>query len=290
MGISSPEAIADWVETSLLVRNSGSLALDRTLQLGREELGVSGNRVSMALQVMSQRANTLGVLYPFEVVDGIAVKRRQNSPFVNSYATLLLLTPSSVARQIVPGLSVAGMSELMEDIATRALSNYWGPGGEAIRFGYPSTHGRPKEFDQAVVWLANRIGVSPGLGYRPPRRKDGGVDVVAWRRFFDKRAGFPLALAQCTIQEEKFTKTTDIDVRLWSTWLALDRDPLSILVLPGTVQRAGPYWAQLTSVVTVIERLRLVELLARSEDLDTPRVWTTSVTSNLAERLAAAED
>jgi hypothetical protein len=139
-----------------------------------------------------------------------------------------------------------------------------------------------------VEWLAKRIGIEPGRGYRPPRRKDGGVDVVAWRRFVDKRPGFPVALAQCTIQEEAFTKTTDIDTRLWATWLAMDSDPMSLLVLPGTVRRAGPEWSQLTSVVTVVERLRLAELLGRGGG-DTAIEWTSSVLGQLRKLLAAAE-
>jgi hypothetical protein len=290
LGITTPERVADWLEISLLVSSSGNLPLDQALQLGDEELNVSSPQTSMAISVMANRAAILGDLYPFEVIAGIAIRRRAVSPLANTYATLLILTPSSVARLMLPGLVIAQMAELLEGVAQRALSNFWGPGGEAIQFAYPSQIGRPRGFDQAVVWLAGKIGVQPGRGYRPPRRRDGGVDVVAWRRFRDGRPGFPIALAQCTIQEEAFTKTTDIDVRLWATWLAMDTDPMSILVLPGTIRRAGPEWAQLTSVVTVLDRLRLVELLGRSNEPDPPDVWTTGVIGQLAAVLAVAQE
>lgn len=289
-GITAPERIADWLEVSLLVSSSGHLPLDRALQLADEELNVSSNQTSMAINVMAGRATVLGDLYPFEVIAGIAIRRRAASPFVNTYAKLLMLTPSSVARLVLPELAISQMADLLEEVACRALTNLWGPGGEAIQFAYPSKVGRPRDFDQAVVWLASRIGVQPGKGYRPPRRRDGGVDVVAWRRFLDKRPGFPIALAQCTIQEEAFTKTTDIDVRLWSTWLAMDSDPVSILVLPGTVRRAGPQWAQLTSVVTVVERLRLVELLGRGDEPDPMDAWTADVLGQLATVLAVGQE
>jgi hypothetical protein len=139
------------------------------------------------------------------------------------------------------------------------------------------------------LWLAQRLGIDPGTGYRDPRRKDGGVDVVAWRSFMDGRPGFPVALAQCTIQEEALTKTTDIDVRLWATWLAMDLDPLSVLVLPGTIQRAGPRWRQLSSVVMVIERLRLVELLGRSTLEGLELGWADEITNSLESILLAHE-
>ncbi len=289
LGITAPERVADWLEISLLVTSNGHLPVDRALQLGEEELNVAPQQTAMAISVMASRASILGDLYPFEVISGIAIRRRAASRFANTYALLLILTPSSVPRQVLSGLSIPQMSELFEGVAERALTNFWGPGGQAVQFAYPSRLGRPREFDQAVLWLARRIGVQPGTGYRPPRRRDGGVDIVAWRQFLDKRAGFPIALAQCTIQEEAFTKTTDIDVRLWATWLAMDCDPVSLLVLPGTIRRAGPEWSQLTSVVTVIERLRLIELLGRGDAPDPADEWAVDVISQLGQVLAAAQ-
>ncbi|HWU31710.1 MAG TPA: hypothetical protein VN108_02485, partial [Marmoricola sp.] len=195
----------------------------------------------------------------------------------------------SLARQTVRAAETAEMAELLEDLAECALANFWGEGGRALRFGHPSKHGRPKEFDQAIPWLASIMGLEVGSGYRPPRRKDGGVDVVAWRQFADRRPGFPMALAQCTIQAETFSKTTDIDLRLWASWLAMDVDPLSLLVIPGTVKAAGPEWRQLSSVVTVIDRIRMVELLTRGPIPDIDLAWTDATRALLAEFMEAAE-
>ena len=181
------------------------------------------------------------------------------------------------------------MGELLEEITEAALAHFWGQGGSALSFGYPSKHGRPEAFDQAVVWLAGKIGLEAGRGYRPPRRKDGGVDVVAWRQFADRRPGFPVALAQCTIQAETFTKTTDIDLRLWASWLAMDSDPLSLLVIPGTIRSAGPDWRQLATVVMVIYRIRLMDLIGRGSDDPGDLGWATETTAALRSVLRAAE-
>jgi hypothetical protein len=181
------------------------------------------------------------------------------------------------------------MTELFEVITESALANLWGPGGEAITFGFPSRHGRPEAFDQAVIWLAEKIGLTPGIGYRPPYRKDGGVDVVAWRQFADRRPGFPIALAQCTIQRETFTKTTDIDLRLWASWLAMDFDPTSLLVIPGTIRSSGPDWQQLSTVVTVIERVRLIELLARTSEGRRELLWAREIMKILGDILKSGE-
>ncbi|WP_230101847.1 hypothetical protein [Microbacterium sp. Bi121] len=283
------ESIGDWIELSLLVSPSGHITLDRLFKLAEEELGVEAARTSLAVGILESRSTVLGDLYPFVVRPDIAVLRRRDARLIHSYTALLLLTPKSISRQLLSPQNIGAMGELFEEIAERALAKLWGVGGSAIRFAFPSRYGRPEQFDQAIDWLAKRIGVKPGHGYRPPRRKDGGVDVVAWRQFRDRRAGFPIALAQCTIQGEKYTKTTDIDTRLWSTWLRMDNDPLSLLVIPGTIPRAGTQWDQLTSVVTVIERLRLIELLGRAERTDEPIEWATMALESLRERLGAAE-
>lgn len=112
--------------------------------------------------------------------------------------------------------------------------------------------------------------------------------MVAWRSFLDRRTGFPIVLAQCTIQAETFTKTTDIDLRLWASWLAMDVDPLSLLVIPGTIRRQGPDWQQLSTVVMVIDRLRLIELVGRSEFPVAP-VWTEKTRELLAAELAIGD-
>jgi hypothetical protein len=281
------EATADWIETCLLVSGASHFGIDKLNELALSELGLPPQKVSMALRAMAKRGELLADVYPFQA-DDLAVARRA-SPYGNDYATLLFLTPGSVARQTVRGSETSEMGELLEAIAERALANFWGAGGSALRFGHPSVHGRPQEFHLAIPWLANRMGLTPGQGYRPPWRKDGGVDVVAWRPFLDRRAGFPIALAQCTMQAETYTKTSDVDLRLWASWLAMDSDPLSLLVIPGTIPRSGTSWGQLTTVVMVIERLRLMELLARGGETSSENDWATATIGSLRQILAAGE-
>lgn len=287
LDVLSTEAIADWIETSVLISNSGHFGRDKLDDLAATEISAPPMKVAMAIDTMAKRASVLGDSYPFVVRD-IAVLRR-TSRYVAHYTSLLYLTPGSIARQTVRASETSEMGELLEEISEAALANFWGVGGSALSFGYPSKHGRPEAFDQAVVWLASKIGLDAGRGYRPPRRKDGGVDVVAWRQFADRRPGFPVALAQCTIQAETFTKTTDIDLRLWASWLAMDSDPLSLLVIPGTIRAAGPDWKQLTTVVMVIDRIRLLDLLSRSPEGDADIAWVTETTSALRSVLRAAE-
>jgi hypothetical protein len=287
----TPELLADWIEASVVLSQFGTLGIDEILRLGKGDVGAEDGAINSALTIIAKRQQILGLHYPFEIRQQLAVTFKESS-LQNIYLCLSQLTPESLARQTVRSNSstIPEMSVLLEEVAEVALANLWGVGGRAIRFGYPSRHGRPPDFDQAIRWLADEMGVTVGQGYRDPRRQDGGVDVVAWRNFADHRPGFPIALAQCTIQKEAFTKTTDIDLRLWSSWLALDVDPLNILVLPGTIRGAGPDWGQLSTVVMVIERIRLMELLSRGsipERLVT--AWTESILSELRTIVGSAQ-
>jgi hypothetical protein len=94
--------------------------------------------------------------------------------------------------------------------------------------------------------------------------KDGGVDVVAWRPFPDGRSGFPVLLAQCTLEKDFAHKAADIELRLWSGWLAMDVDPATALAIPDVVP-AGEEWNRLAARTVVLDRIRLASLLAGEE-------------------------
>jgi hypothetical protein len=96
--------------------------------------------------------------------------------------------------------------------------------------------------------------------FRPPLRKDGGVDVIAWRPFPDKRTSFPVWLVQCTVQREVVSKSRDIDVRNWSNWLAFDVDPSTVLAVPGLISRTE-VWNEIALRTLVLDRIRIVGLL-----------------------------
>ena len=102
------------------------------------------------------------------------------------------------------------------------------------------------------------MGINVGRAYRPPRRKDGGVDVVAWRSFKDRRRGFPIYLVQCTLQKDFVAKSRDIDLRLWAGWLELDRDPITILAIPKAVA-PGESWNEVTANAIIFDRLRMTD-------------------------------
>jgi hypothetical protein len=109
------------------------------------------------------------------------------------------------------------------------------------------------------------MSVRIGNAYRPPYNKDGGVDVVAWRPFPDGRSGFPVLLAQCTLERDYTHKAGDVDTRVWSGWLALDVDPSTALAIPDVVA-AGEEWNALAARTIVLDRIRLAALIGVPTD------------------------
>lgn len=110
------------------------------------------------------------------------------------------------------------------------------------------------------------LGLGKGTGYRQPTKKDGGVDVVAWRPFRDKRAGFVTVLAQCTVRIDWVDKARDIVPDLWTGYIDFGKSPITSLVVPFAIPRSFERWDELRRTVwLVIDRLRLCELLEKAE-------------------------
>jgi hypothetical protein len=283
LAVRGRESVADWIETTLLTRGTRQLGHDAIYALAEEEIGTGHAQVNLALGVMRRRAASLGPKYPFQVHE-VAVRALPSASSA-PYTSLLLLTPEGVARQTVRGVPTEEMVVLFERMVERAVRSIWGSAGASLRFGYPSEHGRPVEFGAAIAWLAGKMGIPVGSGYRQPRRKDGGVDVVAWRPFQDRRSGFPVLLVQCTLQSDILAKARDIDVRLWSSWLAMDFEPLTALAIPQTIPR-GVVWDEIALHGMVLERLRLSALLTDAEVPETALEWNEQTIAALSECLS----
>ena len=245
--------VADWLEVAALVE-AAALGGD-ALHAKGAAVGLGPADVGLAVQTMARRAALLGPSYPFRVGGGgiAAMPGAAATP----YSSLLLVSP---AVRGSTGVRLEDAAVYLEEITAAALEDFFGAGTDVVRFAWPSTENRPPEFPDAVRWLAGRMGTVIGAAYRPPYRKDGGVDVVAWRPFADRRSGFPVLLAQCTLEQGYEHKTGDIDLRVWAGWLRLDIDPITALAIPGVVPD-GEQWNQLAARTVVLDRLRVVGLL-----------------------------
>lgn len=254
---SNGEELADAIEQHVLISEQSSFGL---AEIGRIATGLApAINVAFAVQQMTWRANVLGAAYPL-AISQIAINERADRAKSMPYRSLLSMTVGAKGRSA----SEDANALTFENVVCEALIAMLGRGSRALRFGWPSDAGRPQEFSRAVAWLGDMMKIRIGSGYRPPRRKDGGVDVVAWRPFVDGRPGFPVILAQCTLESDFVRKARDVDVRLWSTWLGFDLDPMIVLAIPGTLGRTED-WNEIARNCVLLERLRICSLLAADE-------------------------
>ena len=257
------ELIADWLELHCLSQLDNAAGYDRLRNLASEELDLPIHRIDVAFNIMRRRSEVLVTAYPFEL-RSVGMVRRSNWSSL-PYVYLLRISSGLNHSFSLSSDNNSQRVENFENLVVVALKNMLGTHSQALRFGFPSED-RPAEFPRAIEWLSARMGISPGHTYRPPRRKDGGVDVVAWRPFKDRRNGFPVYLVQVTCERNYSHKVFDIDLRLWSGWLNLDSDPVSVLAVPTTIS-PGEEWNEISSKVIVLERMRICELLSINDYL-----------------------
>jgi hypothetical protein len=271
--------VADWVERAALSAGSSAIGHHTLRELG-EVVGYTEADVGLALTTVSRRAALLGDAYPFRT--GVGVAAREDASEYPWTALLLMSADSPVRPPSEFGLAAAAL----ERITARAVSEIYGPETEALRFAWPSDEGRPQEFGSAIRWLATRMGVTPGDAYRPPYAKDGGVDVVAWRPFPDRRSGFPVMLIQCTIERSYEHKAKDIDLPVWSGYLRLDVAPATALAIPEVVP-SGEAWNALAARTVIMDRTRLVTLGAATGHSRLPEPlsdWTAQLMKTLRDQ------
>ena len=255
MSIGSADELADCLESLILGSSNSAMGVGTLQRFAEDYLGAGDAAITFALNRLRLRAQMLGNQYPLTFDTSSIIRADEWERF--PYTVFLVMSGTSLAVLKDEARSSGEPERWFEEIVSDAICAWLGPESHGIRFGWPSDNGRPAEFPEAIRWLSEKMNVELGTSYRPPIRKDGGVDVVVWRPFDDRRAGFPIVLVQCTLQKDLIAKSRDIDITNWAGWLALDRQPSVILATPRVVPDGTDRWNQLNRQGLVFERLRL---------------------------------
>lgn len=250
------DRIADWIEIFAASQLSKPIAIQKIQATSESFANINPHLINYAFRLLNKRREILGEAYPFQVDDDFIVCR--NSITYSTYLQLLFLTPGSGLFTSSSFWNLEKASRLFEDITEYSLRNFFGANTQTANFGFPSRNGRPAEFSAAVKWLSEKTNIRLGNAYRPPRKKDGGVDLFVWKSFGDRRPGLPIMLVQCTIKDDFINKIGDIDLKLWSSWLSSDIEPLVALAIPGAITKED-IWNEITTRGILLDRIRLVE-------------------------------
>ena len=213
---------------------------------------------------VENRARRAGRHYPFSVFEGgLHIDREAASDL---YFFLLLMSLRNAPARDGDGLDRS--DPLFDAIAREAFRESLGDGASSLIFAWPPRDGRPSVFSDAVAWAATRIGVELRGGVIEDHPRDAGVDVIAWRDFPDGRTGFPILLAQNTVQFQFVKKPRDVQPSRWRDWLRIGVAPGIGFAVPFAIPDGDIWWDDVcTDVTLVLDRVRLIYAV---RDLDPP--------------------
>lgn len=256
--------LADWAESVMLIEGRSFLSRADLRDRLRDALFLDDpdeldEQMDLLFAEVMRRSETAPSFYPFqreELLKGVA---RQQGIESSPYEFLLWLSISPAFRGQRRQQETEGK---FNGLVKQALSAYLGPGAKVVETAAAS-QGAQGTFRQVLEELATSMNLRYGTWEEPrTARKDGGVDLVAWRPFSDNRPGFIVLLCQCTVQIEWISKANDISTKLWGVWITFVRDPLTALAVPFAVPDGFDKWTEVRSRCDVIfDRFRLSELL-----------------------------
>jgi hypothetical protein len=218
-----------------------------------------------AFAELHSRVTACDQAYPFELSDQ-SIQLKDASGEHSSYVFMLLLKQVGVTRG---PRRVKGATHF-EEIAGEAARRYLGGdanGAESYQFGFPRRT-TAAGFVEAVNELCERLGDGGGARIRPSThwKKDGKLDLVAWRHFPDHRRGKVIAFGQCAAGHNYDDKITELIPRrflyLWTTQQIVP-DPLMFFFIPGCVDDEK-LLDIISSQAILFDRCRIAALLEGS--------------------------
>jgi len=269
------------------VRRSGSFELadeddpdsDGTLvdPAGEESEALSNEVYSEC----DDRLVSCGGGYPFEVEADYLMRKKDASRL--PYTFMLLL---SLLGNVAPdGLDA---TKVFEDLAAEAARSYFGGALSTVgvyKFGAPRRE-TAAGFRDAIDGLCRELGEGNACRPHPTLRdqQDAKLDVVAWRRFPDRRAGQLIGFGQCATGKNWKDKLTELNaVGFCKSWLRDSPavDPLTLFFVPFRLHRDS--WLPLVNSAGIIfDRCRLAHHLVNADAgvLDLCQHWSSYVLRN----------
>lgn len=270
---------------------SENLSDDDQSYLTGDEADERNEQFEQAVTLIRNRASWLGGAYPFSVESNEV--RFSPQPSVSKFLPYLFLLVCSNGN-FVPSLRSALPTEF-EDLckeAFRALFPNW---AEVVSFSQKSQDrkaifGLPA--NEAVPKLANKLNTAPiNVESLPKTQREFGIDIIAICSLGDQ-AAYPLfAFAQCTIQQEWWSKRHEAIAQTELTgFITLNARHSNFLMIPYFPRYKLEEWSEdpaRTGNCIICDRFRLCVLLEKSEffEYDKPPATVAPIFKTLRENL-----
>jgi hypothetical protein len=275
-----PERLADWLESCALTSPERSvsragfirdLGITGTIDAEQEEGETQMSSVIESVsddvfQELDERARSCGDEpggYPFNVTDNLLEVKKGAHESAYVFMALLALMEKESSPIFKAG------SKLFEEVCAEAAKRYLGAPHDCVRsvvFGFPRRV-LPRGFADAVDLLCQELGEGirarrsrPGL----PDQKDGKLDLVVWRQFYEGRPGKLIGFGQCATGRNWQGKVSELpDPRdWWGLWVDDHPGvpPVKMFFVPHRVD--GKNWFQTCVLGGILfDRCRIAQLV-----------------------------
>ena len=219
--VSDPIILADWLEILALTTDDGNAShgdLHRVLN----RLGVDGfdTICTDCMTELHRRVAATRENYPF-IFSGTLLRTRGDWRYYTPYIFCLLLSYCDEGTKRIKGLKHETM---FEELACLAARNYIG--GEVVRFGAPRKE-LPSGFLDALTIVCGKVNEWTPVTGKTLSRKDGGLDLVAWKQFPDEQIGKIILFGHCASGADWNDKINELQPNDFCTlWLGGDRSPI----------------------------------------------------------------
>jgi len=249
---------ADWIECSVLFHDDAISKADvqdcfsEIDSFNKENIQQKTDDIWSELE---RRKRILGRCCPVSIKGNRITAANWHS--FSAYSFCLLLSYSKSNREwehnFCKDYQTQGM--LFERVSTAALMhifNNW----EIIHTGWSkATHVNIKK---QIQHIADDLGEEI-LEFPGPDDKDGGVDILCYRQFPDKRGNYPVIFVQCATGKNWTDKRCLNALRLWKSWIRFNAPNMLLrgFAVPFAFGDATFYQTQTRGDCLVLDRIRL---------------------------------
>ena len=220
--ISNPIVLADWLELLALISEDGN-ASHGDLQRVLNRLGIEDSDALCrdSMSELNRRVLAAGEKYPFDF-SGSLVSVKGKWTKYSPYVFCLLLSYCDDKQKKIKGFQHELMFEQLSCIAAKTYLD-----GEVLRFGSPRSD-LPKAFRDALRFLCTQVNEwNYFQGTDTLHRRDGGLDLVAWKHFPDRQLGKLILFGHCASGQNWDEKITELQpADFCSQWLGGEKSPI----------------------------------------------------------------
>lgn len=216
-----PIVLTDWLELLALSVDDGN-ASHGDLQRALNRLGVDGfdTICTACMRELHRRVAASKDNYPFSFTGTLLARNGDWRQYV-PYVFCLLLSYCNDRMKRVKGTNHTLMFEQLACLAARGYL-----GGEVLRFGSPRKE-LPAGFHDAIRHVCGAVKEWTPVAGKTLKRKDGGLDLVAWKPFPDEQIGKLILFGHCASGADWDAKINELQPNAFCTlWLSGDRSPI----------------------------------------------------------------